>query len=218
MAEVQPKRRGRPPAGGREAILEAALGLLRERGISRLTTREVASRAGVSEASVFYHYRDRAGLLKAVFEQGLAPLLALNEAGAIAGPDRRKVLERLGRGIERFLEQALPAITAAQSDAATRDELAAYMAANDLGAHRGVKALSDYLADEQAVGRVRADIEPQAVAATFVGACFMRAFQAQMHLPKRSLPSLSAVIDSVDLMLSPGSPGQVTRATRRRRV
>ena len=38
-----PKRRGRPPAGGREAILAAALQLLRERGIARVTSREVAN-------------------------------------------------------------------------------------------------------------------------------------------------------------------------------
>lgn len=203
MAEVTPKRRGRPPAGGREAILDAALALLNERGISRLTTREVASRAGVSEASVFYHYRDRAGLLRAVFEQGLAPLMALNEAGEISGADRRMVLQRLGRAIERFLEQALPVITAAQSDTATRDELAVYMAENDLGPHRGVTVLGTYLAAEQAAGRVRADIDPEAVAATFVGTCVMRAFQGQMHLPKRSLPSLAAVIESLDAMLEP---------------
>src|SRR6516165_11234624 len=72
-----PKRRGRPPAGGREAILAAALQLLRERGIARVTSREVAALAGVSEASVFYHYKDRAGLLQAVFEQGLEPLREL---------------------------------------------------------------------------------------------------------------------------------------------
>jgi AcrR family transcriptional regulator len=214
MAELGPKRRGRPPAGGREAILEAALELVRERGISRLTTREVAALAGVSEASVFYHYRDRPGLLKAMFERGLAPLVALNETGAIAGPDRRKVLERLGRGIEGFLQQALPALTAAQSDVATRDELAVYMAANDLGPHRGVTTLGDYLADEQAAGRVRTDIDPQAVAAMFVGACFMRAFQAQMHLPKRRLPSLAAVIEALDLMLAPGQTAEATRPHR----
>src|ERR1700760_3553609 len=86
------KRRGRPPAGGREAILAAALELLRERGIARVTSREVAALAGVSEASVFYHYKDRAGLLRAVFEQGLAPLQALaQEVSGMSGADMREV-------------------------------------------------------------------------------------------------------------------------------
>src|SRR5579864_5011074 len=66
--------RGRPPSGGREAILDATLALLREQGIANLTSREVAARAGVSDASVYYHFGDRAGLLQAVFESGMKPL------------------------------------------------------------------------------------------------------------------------------------------------
>jgi AcrR family transcriptional regulator len=203
MTEVTAKRRGRPPAGGREAILRSALELLRERGISRLTTREVAARAGVSEASVFYHYRDRAGLLRAVFEEGLGPLIALKDAGEISGTDRRKVLRRLGEGIVAFLEQAMPVLTAAQSDAELAAKLAEYMRANDLGPHRGVSLLGDYLAALQRDGLVRADIDPEAVASMFVSTCLMRAFQTSMRLPKRSLPSLTAVIDSLDRMLEP---------------
>ncbi len=202
MTETRPRRRGRPPGDGREAILQAAGELLRERGISRLTTREVAARAGVSEASVFYHYGDRAKLLVAVFDRGLAPLLAIAE-GVIAGSDRRQLLERIGRGIERFLKEAMPVLTAAQSDAGLRDGLAAMMAARDLGPHRGVEKIGDYLAAEQAAGRVRGDVDPHAVAASFVGTCVMRALQASMHMPARKLPALPAVIEALDTMLEP---------------
>src|ERR1700758_4873047 len=99
------KRRGRPPAGGREAILAAALQLLRERGIARVTSREVASLAGVSEASVFYHYKDRAGLLRAVFEDGLRPLHELASEGGLAGVDLHEALSRYGATLEEFLHQ-----------------------------------------------------------------------------------------------------------------
>src|SRR3954467_989455 len=132
--EASARRRGRPPSGGREAILDATLALLRERGIARLTTRDVAERAGVSEASVYYHYTDKAGLLRAVFAAGLPPLTALD----VTGPTP---LLDLGRVLEEFLEQALPVMMAAQSDVALREELAAYLAENDLGPHRGVRAL-----------------------------------------------------------------------------
>src|SRR3954451_19163649 len=108
---TEPRRRGRPPSGGREAILAATLDLLRERGIARLTTRDVAERAGVSEASVYYHYTDKAGLLRAVFAAALPPLQALDATGPAS-------LLTLGRELERFLEQALPVMMAAQSDAA----------------------------------------------------------------------------------------------------
>jgi AcrR family transcriptional regulator len=201
--DVPAKRRGRPPAGGREAILAAALELLRERGIARVTSREVAALAGVSEASVFYHYKDRAGLLKAVFEDGLRPLHELAEEGGLAGVDLHEALSRYGATLEEFLHQAIPVIAAAQSDVALRDALAEYMTEHSLGPHRGVRALGDYLAGEQTAGRVRAGVDTYAVAMLIVGACNTRA--AQRHMPARvpDLPALEDVVQAMEDLLRP---------------
>jgi len=197
------RRRGRPPAGGREAILAAALELLRERGIARVTAREVAGLAGVSEASVFYHYKDRAGLLRAVFEQGLRPLQELAESVARSGPDLHEILVRYGTTLERFLDQALPVMAAAQSDVALRDAMTEYMTEQDLGPHRGVAALGEFLAAEQAAGRVRAGVDPYATAMLFVGACYTRAAQRQMPAHVVELPALEDVIGAFEGLLAP---------------
>jgi AcrR family transcriptional regulator len=198
-----PKRRGRPPAGGREAILAAALQLLRERGIARVTSREVASLAGVSEASVFYHYKDRAGLLQAVFEQGLHPLRELAVSVGRSESDLHDVLTRYGATLEQFLDQALPVMAAAQSDVALREAMASYMTEEDLGPHRGVAALGEYLASEQAAGRVRAGVDPHAAAMLFVGACYTRAAQRQMPARVADLPALDDVIRATEALLRP---------------
>ena len=200
--EPAPKRRGRPPAGGREAILAAALQVIRERGIARLTAREVAGLAGVSEASVFYHYKDRFGLLKAVFEEGLRPLQALAEGGVQPGTDPRSVLTLYGRTLEEFLDGVLPLIAAAQSDIELRDSMAAYMAEHDLGPHRGVRAIGDYFAAEQAAGRVRADVDAHAVAMMFIGACYTRSSQRQMPLPSAGLPPLDDIIEATVALMA----------------
>jgi AcrR family transcriptional regulator len=205
MAADAPRRRGRPPAGGREAILAATLELVREQGVARLTTREVAERAGVSEASVYYHYADKAGLMKAVFESGLEPLRTFAERGIPDG-DRADVLTAFGRALERFLDQALPVLFAAQSDARLRDELAAYMAENDLGPHRGVRALGAFFAAEQAAGEARDGIDPEAAGLLLVGACFLRAAQRQImgHAPgQEPLPSLERAVTALDGLLRP---------------
>jgi AcrR family transcriptional regulator len=204
MADDAPRRRGRPSAGGREAILAAALQLLRKRGIARVTSREVAALAGVSEASVFYHYKDRAGLLQAVFEQGLQPLHALASGGRLSGVDLHDVLTRYADTLDRFLDQALPVVAAAQSDAALRDAMSAYMTEQDLGPHRGVRALGDYLAAEQAAGRVRAGVDPRAVAMLFVGACYTRAAQRQIPAEVDELPALEQIIGATEELLRPG--------------
>lgn len=195
------RRRGRPSAGGRDAILAAALQLLQERGIARVTSREVAALAGVSEASVFYHFKDRAGLLQAVFEQGLRPLQALASDGGVAGADLHDVLTRYAEVLERFLDQALPVISAAQSDVALRDAMAKYMTEEDLGPHRGVAALGSYLASEQAAGRVRAGLDPYATAMLFVGACYTRAAQRQMPAQVADLPALEDVVGAFERLV-----------------
>ena len=214
MPEPQPKRRGRPASGVREAILSATLELLRERGIARLTTRDVAELAGVSEGSVFYHYSDRAGLLKAVFETGVRPLQAFGPDRRISGPNLAATLARFGRALERYLDQVLPVMTAAQSDIELRDALAAHMTEQELGPHRGVDALAAYLADEQEAGRVRADVDPRALALMFVGSCLLRSSQRQMPVHKVALPSLDRVITTLEAMLLPASasgPGSPRR-------
>src|SRR3954452_1122766 len=206
MAGDPPKRRGRPPAGGREAILAATLELVRERGVARLTTRDVADRAGVSEASVYYHYRDKAGLLSAVFESGLEPLRAVGDRGLSADGERAEVLTTLARPLEQFLDQALPVLMAAQSDAQLREQLAGYMAENDLGPHRRARARGASLAAEQKAGRVLADIDPEAVAFLLVAACFLRAAQRQIMgtvAEREPLPSLERTVQTLDRLLRP---------------
>lgn len=197
-----PRRRGRPSAGGREAILAAASTLLRERGIARVTSREVAALAGVSEASVFYHYKERAGLLQAVFEEGLEPLHMLAER--LSGADVHDVLTTLGTALEQFLDRALPVFSAAQSDVALRDSLAAHMSKYDLGPHRGVRALGEYLAAEQAAGRVRAGVDPYAVAMMFVGACYTRSAQRQLPEHGADLPPLEDIVRATEELLRVG--------------
>ena len=201
MTNTARKRRGRPPSGGREAIREATLELLRERGVARLTTRDVAERAGVSEASVYYHYTDKAGLLRAVFEAGLERLQA-------ATLGRGDGLLAFGQELERFLGQALPVMTAAQSDAELRDALAAHMVANDLGPHRGIQTLGGYLAAGQRAGTVRADLDPEAAAQLFVGSCLLRVAQRQFvsRPDAPPMPSLERTVAAFEALIAPSGP------------
>jgi AcrR family transcriptional regulator len=200
MTTSIPKRRGRPPSGGREAILTATLQLLREQGVARFTTREVAARAQVSEASIFYHYGDRAGLLQAVFAEGLRPLEALHDRGFDA-PDPGDVLDAVAHAIEHFLDQTLPVIMAAQADVELRDALAAYMIEHDLGPHRGVRAVAEFLTGEQRAGRVAGDVDVEAAALMLVSACFLRSSQRLITPHGDVLPSLDRVVAEFSAMV-----------------
>jgi AcrR family transcriptional regulator len=60
----------------RAALVEAALALLRERGVAALTLRAVARRAGVSHMAPYHHFADRQALVAALAQRGFERLLA----------------------------------------------------------------------------------------------------------------------------------------------
>jgi AcrR family transcriptional regulator len=195
-----PKRRGRPPSGGREAILAATLELLRDRGISNLTTREVAARAGVSDASVYYHFRDRAGLLQAVFEAGMQPLAYLSTLEEDQR-DPLEVLTGVAHALESFFDEALPVMFAAQSDPELREAMAAHMSQRQLGPHRGVEALGGYLHREQSAGRIGPDVDVEAVAMVLIDSCLGRSMRKQMLPSPTRLPSLDQTVRTINRLL-----------------
>lgn len=57
-------------------LLDAALGLLAEEGLTALTMRSVAARAGVSSAQVQYSFRTKAELVAAAFDHAGEQFLA----------------------------------------------------------------------------------------------------------------------------------------------
>jgi len=200
-------RRGRPRSGGREAILGAALDLLRERGASRLTTREVASRAGVSEGSLFYHFTDRTGLLTAVIEDALGAL-ALGYPDGSSAP--AATFEQFAAGLAQFLDRALIVLVAAQSDSELRTGMADFMRRNNFGPHRGVESLAAYLRSQQAQGTIRDDVDPEAVAMMLLGPVFMQVSQRQMISAEYgdAMPGPDRIVASLITMLAPPGPGQ----------
>lgn len=53
----------------RERILQATLKLIREKGFKGATTRAIAQEAGVNEVTLFRHFNNKKGIVKAVFEK-----------------------------------------------------------------------------------------------------------------------------------------------------
>ncbi len=201
-ATNEPRRRGRPPSGGREAIVVSAMELIRERGIANFTTREVAARAGVSEASIYYHFGDRPGLLKAVFADGMQPLAFLGTLEAVAR-DRRQVIADAAAALTEFFRETIPVLVAAQSDPELGESLAAYVAEHDLGPHIGIDKLGRFLRREQEAGRVDPGADVEAAALMLIETCFGLVAVGQWMHDTARLPSLERVVETVNRLLDP---------------
>ncbi len=109
MHETTTTRKRRPDDRPRE-ILEAALDLFSERGFSATRLEDVASRAGLSKASIYLYFNDKTSLLKAVVESVASPNLALagNLVAAHQGPVAPLLRQLLGLIAGRMRETRLP--------------------------------------------------------------------------------------------------------------
>ncbi|GAC1326933.1 MAG: TetR/AcrR family transcriptional regulator [Candidatus Dormibacteria bacterium] len=67
--------------------MEAGVAVLSERGLDGLSLREVARRAGVSQAAPYHHFADRGALLGAIAEQGYLDLAEALRTGAEKSDD-----------------------------------------------------------------------------------------------------------------------------------
>lgn len=72
MSGARPSSRAERAARTRGAIVAAAAGAIAENGVRGMRVEDVAARAGVSTALLYYHYDDRPTLLRAALEQANA--------------------------------------------------------------------------------------------------------------------------------------------------
>ena len=100
----------------REALVEAALRLINERGLGGFAFAELARAAGVSPAAPYRHFRDRNALLAELARRGFERLQAdLEQAWNQGRPDPAAAIERCGRAHLAFARRD-PASYAAMFD------------------------------------------------------------------------------------------------------
>ena len=98
---------GRPRV--RDKILLAASELLKQNGIAGLTTRGVAQQAGVTEASVFNNFGDKAGLIQALLSEQMPEFTAFSDAlAAPLEPDLSTWLARVFIAAHGYFRVVLP--------------------------------------------------------------------------------------------------------------
>ncbi len=100
----QPRgRRGYHHGNLREALVQAALGLIAEKGPGGFTFAEAARSAGVSPAAPYRHFRDREALIADIAERGFELLgTALKAAWNQGKPDPNRALGAVGRAYLHF--------------------------------------------------------------------------------------------------------------------
>src|SRR5438067_8149533 len=113
MKRMDPKKQDKTRAARvnrRDEIVRATEELMRTRGLSGVTTRQIAETVGCSEGAIYVHFKGRVELLIAVLEESLPemvkPLRALQETVGRKTPQQN--LETAVRGILSFQQRVTP--------------------------------------------------------------------------------------------------------------
>src|SRR5579862_3871792 len=90
----------------KEALLQAALGLIAEKGAAGFTFADAARMAGVSPAAPYRHFRDRDELLSSIAQRGFEQFeSALGGAWDDGRPDTMTAFDRLGKAYLAFARE-----------------------------------------------------------------------------------------------------------------
>lgn len=106
-------------------ILETALALFNERGSANITTNHIAEAMGISPGNLYYHYRNKAEIVRALFQRIMAAW-ADNYALPEAKPPTPKTMDAMAAGNfetqwqYRFFFRDLTMLLAADPELATQ--------------------------------------------------------------------------------------------------
>jgi AcrR family transcriptional regulator len=162
-------------------MIEAAEKVMRERGLARSTTREIAREAGFSEGALYKHFDSKEELFLHVLAERLPSFVALSKElpGRVGVGTVEETLGEVARTSLAFFARGVPMFASIFSEPALLSRHTQEIRRRGGGPHRANEAVAAYLRAEQRVGRVREDADPDAAAAMLLGACFQRAFLRQ---------------------------------------
>lgn len=155
----------------RQRLIDATTSLVREVGYANVTTRAIASAAGVAEGTLYRHFADKRTLFYAAVLDRNAPIIAATgtlPSRAGQGTVRGNLLEVIRllaqlQGDLLPLEQAMIADPTLAPPVTEQTQLPLAGPPVDI---------AKYLAAEQSLGRVRAECDPQLAAISLLAMLF----------------------------------------------
>jgi AcrR family transcriptional regulator len=88
----------------RALVLDAAAALFAERGYHGTSIRDIASAAGMTPAAIYSHFASKAGLLTAVYEEGVGRIAAALDAALEGTPPQSRLQAACAAHLETLLE------------------------------------------------------------------------------------------------------------------
>jgi len=186
----------------RDRLISDARQIVRQHGAAALTMRALAAEAGCAVGLAYNVFTDRAALVEAMVESELPALVSAGEAlRRSAGHGR--IADNLVTFADVFLHS--PAVALADevmADPAARERIAASATASGLAPQSFPDVVAQYLAAEQAVGRIRPAVDTSAFG-YLLASTLHNLLAAGPAWPRPDAAELHAVLAAVAEAISP---------------
>ncbi|MCY1140873.1 helix-turn-helix domain containing protein [Actinoplanes sp. Pm04-4] len=181
----------------RDRIVTAAAEVIRDRGLARATTKEIARAAGLSEAALYKHFRDKTDIFLAVLgERGPTTLVTVlgGLSDRVGAEPIATVLREVVLAACDFYDQAFPMAASLFSEPALLAAHRSVLRERGAGPQVPGLVLAAYLQAEQEIGRLDDDADPSAAALAVLGACQHRAFLGHFTEQTTDLDSFATAL------------------------
>ncbi|HEV2713659.1 MAG TPA: TetR/AcrR family transcriptional regulator [Terriglobales bacterium] len=163
----------------REMIIEAAIRVVREKGLAGATTRAIVQSVPCGEGTLYLYFRHRSELILSAIEQVASTWAEqLQALPKLVG--KSSVIDNLAFVLgqaAQFQEDALPLFSGIVSDPPLLKTQQVTMRKAGKGPHLSQKAIAQYLEAEKHVGRVHPDLESELIASFLLRSSFGRIFE-----------------------------------------
>jgi AcrR family transcriptional regulator len=148
----------------RARIIAAAKAIYEQNGTRGTTTREVAERAGVNEATLFRHFGNKHALLQAMRETA-CPLAVFESVLASLGGDLRSDLRTIATSMVETMHRQRAMMCISLAEDAYAESVPEWRGPLEI-----MQRLEGFLAEQISLGHIRGDAHR--LAAYFMGMCF----------------------------------------------
>jgi AcrR family transcriptional regulator len=187
-----------PATALREHLIDAAERLLDERPVATITTRDIARAAAVSDGVLYNYFSDKHDLLLAALLRRYRTLAERFDA-TVPEPGAATVEQNLHVFAEAMLalhSRLMPTIAGLVSEPVLMHRFVEAIHGVPFGPQHNQHRLADYVAAEQALGRIAGDVDPTATSILVTGAALVLVI-ANHVLPAGARPVAAAQISGI---------------------
>lgn len=193
----------------RQQILDAAEQLIRTRGLSGATTKEIAKAAGYAEGTIYKHFSSKQELFIAVIQENVPAFAGVVQSLVEHAAEKtvQANLEAIALAILGYYDKIILLSAAFLTDPELLAEQRQWMRQSGRGPlniHRRVEA---YIKLEQEAGRISALADATSTAWLLLGPClqytFLRKLLGENPLPQSDQQFVTALVQTLSLGLDP---------------